>query len=64
MNTKNYSVKFFRKAEKEGEKDTFLGSVDLDDVGTNNQFPIQAKAFRQASPGCLMANLVLVYQTS
>lgn len=62
MVAKNYIVKFFRKAERDDDKDTFLGSVELDDVGTSYSLTIVAKAFRQAQPRCLFANKVQVQQ--
>lgn len=60
MNNKSYVVKFYRKAEKQGEKDSYLGMVELDDVGVTNAFSLQAKAFRQASPKCLYANKIRI----
>lgn len=53
---KNYSVSFYHT----GEKEEFLGSVVVDDHGTSAGYTIQAKAFRHASPKCVLANKVLV----
>jgi hypothetical protein len=60
MKITNYLVKFYRKAEKRGEKDTYLGCVEIDDVGLGDQLSLTSKAFRQAPPRCLAANLVRV----
>ena len=62
MKAKNFIVKFFRKAEKYGDKDQFLGHVEIDDAGTIKT-SLVAKAFRQAPPRCLQANKVKVERT-
>lgn len=62
MKITNYLVSFFRKAEKRGEKDMFLGSVEIDDGGLGRDLSLTSKAFRQAPPRCLMANLVKIQQ--
>lgn len=62
MKTQNYVVKFYKKAEKTGERDQFLGEVEVDTTGLTEQFTVTAKAFRQAPPRCLFADLVQVYR--
>lgn len=59
---RNYIVRFYRKAEKQNEKDTFLGLVETDDLGVNQELTLTGKAFRLAPPKCLMANLVKIQQ--
>jgi hypothetical protein len=60
MKTNNYLVKFYRKAERYGERDTHLGSIEMDDIGIGPELSLMAKAFRQAPPRCLLANLVKI----
>lgn len=54
----NYHVSFFKKGEKSRDKDEFLGSVDVSDLGTNQSLPLVAKAFRQAPARCSDADIV------
>lgn len=60
---KTYKVSFFRlnKTKDELGKSTttdkeFLGSVTVDDSGTDRGMTLQAKAFRVASPVCQLAD--------
>lgn len=52
-NMREYRVSFFKKGE---EKDEHLGSVIVDEVGISQNLTLVAKAFRQASPVCLLAD--------
>lgn len=54
----NYRVTFYKKADqnKDDQKDEYLGTIVVDDFGLENGTSIVGKAFRQASPNCLMAD--------
>jgi hypothetical protein len=52
-----YRVSFFRKKEDGKE---LLGSVVIDNYMVDDKFTITAKAFRQASSNCLMADTTMV----
>jgi hypothetical protein len=56
MSHRSYIVRFYKKAEKRGDKDTYLGQVEIDDIGVSQHLTIAGKAFRQAPPRCLGAN--------
>lgn len=57
----NYRVTFFRLPPKDSDdKVEMLGSVVVDDHGTDNTFTVTAKAFRVANPNVLAANKVLI----
>lgn len=43
-------------ASDDDKKDEFLGFVILNDYGVDNTLSIVGKAFRQASPICLIAD--------
>lgn len=64
----NYKISFFkieRELDKESGdmkktgKESFLGSVVVDDCGVDASLTIQAKAFRRAPEACLSADKVL-----
>lgn len=51
----NYRVIFIKKASEE-EKDEVLGTVYVDDSGSDRQLSLVGKAFRIAPPICLLAD--------
>lgn len=64
---KDYKVSFF-KIEKEvdksgnetGRKESYLGCVTVSDMGTSDDFTLQAKAYRICSSLCQTGDKVLV----
>lgn len=63
----NYRVNFFRLEKEETEKGKmetvgkeYLGSVIVDDNGVNMNLTLTAKAFRQASSVCQLADFTSI----
>lgn len=62
----SYKVSFFKLAKEDApeEKDEFLGHVVVDECGVGANLTLAAKAFRQCSPSCLLANKVIIERVS
>lgn len=64
---RNYRVSFFRVEKEQNEQgkmektsESYLGSVVVDDHGTDNTFTVTAKAFRHAPATFIHADKVKV----
>ena len=59
----NYRIEFYKtnKDDESGEaKEEFLGSVNVDDTGTDRDFTLLSKGFRQAQVYCLLADKTII----
>jgi hypothetical protein len=70
MKTKNYRVLFFKinieidkkSGEEIRKEDSFLGSMNIDNNGTSDKFPLMAKAFRVAPANLALADKLKIEQ--
>lgn len=59
----NYRIEFYRTnkdEESEDKKEEFLGSVVVEDTGTDRDFTLLSKGFRQAQVYCLLADKTII----